>query len=217
MLASGKLSDPARESQRGCRVLRAPGGAASPEAGADDRVRQTDDEITIVLPDLEAAVRKRGYVTGVAAQSFLDKRTGFRDPVLDSTSSTGSWSLGVTSLIATGSTRNWCTTSTTRFTAKPPSGRSKGHRSALRPGSSIPTSSRKRLRRRDSGVSVSHGRTGPQGRLAVGPGDRLSAREEVFVSSDRITSVNDSAAMFLRIDMPGHMKQTGETRSARST
>ena len=34
----------------------------------------------ILTPHLEAAVRKKGYVSGVARQSFLDKKTGFRDP-----------------------------------------------------------------------------------------------------------------------------------------
>src|SRR5882672_335204 len=46
---------------------------------ADDRVHETDDEIQISLPALDAAIRKRGYVTGVAAQSLFDKKTGFRD------------------------------------------------------------------------------------------------------------------------------------------
>lgn len=46
---------------------------------ADDRIRETDDDIRLMLPQLEAVVRKKGYVTGVAAQSLLDKKTGFRD------------------------------------------------------------------------------------------------------------------------------------------
>ncbi|MFN0167505.1 MAG: hypothetical protein ACKV22_13825, partial [Bryobacteraceae bacterium] len=37
------------------------------------------DRITIATPHLEAAIRKKGYVSGVAAQSFVDRRTGFRD------------------------------------------------------------------------------------------------------------------------------------------
>src|SRR5262249_3619621 len=48
-------------------------------ARGDDRVSENDEEIKIRLPDLEAVARKKGYVTGVAAQSFLDKKTGFRD------------------------------------------------------------------------------------------------------------------------------------------
>ena len=35
-----------------------------------------------------------------------------------------------------------------------------------------------------------------------------------FISSDRITSVNSSDAMFLRLDMPGHIKhKRGDTFS----
>ena len=44
------------------------------------RVTETDDAIQISTSRLEAAIRKKGYVSGVARQSFLDKKTGFRDP-----------------------------------------------------------------------------------------------------------------------------------------
>ncbi len=43
------------------------------------RVTETDDEIKIETPQLEAVFRKKGYVTGVKAASFLDKQAGFRD------------------------------------------------------------------------------------------------------------------------------------------
>jgi hypothetical protein len=46
---------------------------------ADERVSETEELLKISLPNLEAAIRKQGYVTGVAAQSLLDKKTGFRD------------------------------------------------------------------------------------------------------------------------------------------
>jgi hypothetical protein len=46
---------------------------------ADTRVEETPDRITIETPYLSAAVTKRGYVSGVAGGSFLDKQTGFRD------------------------------------------------------------------------------------------------------------------------------------------
>lgn len=47
---------------------------------AEFHVTEADDVIHISTPQLEAAVRKKGYVSGVARQSFLDKKTGFRDP-----------------------------------------------------------------------------------------------------------------------------------------
>ena len=46
---------------------------------AEYTVSENDKEIKIVTPQLEAVVRKEDYVTGVAAQSFLDNKTGFRD------------------------------------------------------------------------------------------------------------------------------------------
>lgn len=52
---------------------------AGPAFAADYTVTETDDEIRIATPQLEAAVRKKGYVSGVAKQSLLDKKTGARD------------------------------------------------------------------------------------------------------------------------------------------
>lgn len=51
----------------------------TPLFAADYTVTETDDEIRIATPQLEAAVRKKGYVSGVAKQSLLDKKTGARD------------------------------------------------------------------------------------------------------------------------------------------
>ncbi len=42
-------------------------------------ITENQDQILITSPTLEAAIRKRGYVSGVYRQSFLDKKTGFRD------------------------------------------------------------------------------------------------------------------------------------------
>ena len=42
-------------------------------------VVEKDDEILISTPQLEAAIRKKGYVTGVKAQSLVDKQTGAKD------------------------------------------------------------------------------------------------------------------------------------------
>src|SRR5579871_4698815 len=42
-------------------------------------VTDADDEIRISTPQLEAAVRRKGYVSGIKAQSFVDKKTGAKD------------------------------------------------------------------------------------------------------------------------------------------
>ncbi len=43
------------------------------------RVEEGDQKITIVTPQLEAAINKKGYVTGVAGGSFVDKQSDFHD------------------------------------------------------------------------------------------------------------------------------------------
>ena len=38
---------------------------AAASTRGDDRIRESDDEIRLALPQIEATIRKRGYVTGV--------------------------------------------------------------------------------------------------------------------------------------------------------
>ena len=48
--------------------------------GANEfQVSEVDEGIVISSPTLDAFVRKKAYVTGVAAGSGLDKQSGFRD------------------------------------------------------------------------------------------------------------------------------------------
>ncbi len=47
--------------------------------GQDIQVRETDDYVQIDTDALEAKIRKSGYVSGIAAASLLDKKTGSRD------------------------------------------------------------------------------------------------------------------------------------------
>src|SRR5262245_19502569 len=50
---------------------------ADPPSGI--QVKQTDEAILITTDALEARIAKKGYVSGIAAGSFLDKKTGARD------------------------------------------------------------------------------------------------------------------------------------------
>ncbi len=43
------------------------------------KVQETADEIVIDTDALQAKIKKKGYVSGIAAGSFLDKKTGARD------------------------------------------------------------------------------------------------------------------------------------------
>src|SRR6266545_7037027 len=48
--------------------------------GASDiKVSQTDEYVQIDTDALQAKVRKKGYVSGTAAGSFFDRKTGARD------------------------------------------------------------------------------------------------------------------------------------------
>ncbi len=52
--------------------------AGSPPARAVE-VTESDEVIRVASPTLEASIRKRGYITGIAGGTFLDVKTGFRD------------------------------------------------------------------------------------------------------------------------------------------
>ena len=43
------------------------------------KVEQTDEAITIETTGLKATIRKKGYVSGIAQGSFIDKKTGAKD------------------------------------------------------------------------------------------------------------------------------------------
>ena len=47
---------------------------------AQIEVKEDANRIEISTPQLNAAVNKKGYVTGIASGSFFDKKTGFYDP-----------------------------------------------------------------------------------------------------------------------------------------
>ena len=47
--------------------------------GQSIQISEDDEQIKIVTPHLEAAIRKQGYVSGVAGGTFVDKKTGAKD------------------------------------------------------------------------------------------------------------------------------------------
>ncbi|MGO9112691.1 MAG: hypothetical protein ACLP9L_25950 [Thermoguttaceae bacterium] len=54
-------------------------GARAPAAEPQIRVSQDDQQITIETDALRAMIRKKGYVSGIAGGTFVDKKTGARD------------------------------------------------------------------------------------------------------------------------------------------
>lgn len=173
------------------------------------QVTEDDQRIRIQTDAVEASIRKQGYVSGVEAQSFVDRRTGFRE-------------LGFGLDIV-----DWI--------MEP--GSDEAYRDQL-PGD-LPylfnnSYHGKRPKRSIEGpqICTKAGRLSPrviQGKDFVAvqqdyhyhlaaPGKKTGSRWEqtivfpagkrYFLSSDKITSINASDAMFLRIDMPGHIKHT---------
>ena len=182
---------------------------------AEFDVTETDDEVRIVTPHLEAAVRKKGYVSGVCRQTFLDKATGFRDPgfgldIVDwlMEPETGQRDRGPLEAGLDYSSNNL-------FHGK------RAKRSVE--GPQICTKARELhpvVIRREDFVAV---KQEYRYHLAA-PGKKAGSLwtqilvfpkgKRYFVSMDRIDSVNDSAGLFLRIDMPGHIRhKQGDTFS----
>ena len=183
--------------------------------GDQPRITETEQQIEIITEQLEATVRKTGYVSGVASKSFLDKKTGFRDP---------GFGLDIV---------DWLMEPVTDAKAgvhlKPPLAYRAGDLyHGKRPkrsieGPQICTAARQltpQIIRGDDFVAVklqyqyhiaaegkNSGSTWTQ--LLVFP-----AGKRYFVSMDRIDTVNSSPGLFLRIDMPGHLKHDrGDTFS----
>jgi len=181
-------------------------GAAWP-AESPVSVAITDDQILLRTPALDAGVRKRGYVTGVAAGSLLDRKTGFRDP---------GYGLDIVDWIMEPG-------SDEAYRSELPGGlayefNNPWHGKAPKrtiEGPQICTQAR------DLSPKVVRGKDFVAVKMQyryhlAAPGKQTGSQwEQVlvfpegkrwFFSMDRITSVNSSEAMFLRIDMPGHIK-----------
>jgi len=191
-------------------------GGVSALTAAEYEVTETDEEIRIVTPELEAAVRKQGYVSGVAQQSFLDKKTGFRDP---------GFGLDIADFIMEpGSDEEYRERMSADHGAYTFNNMFHGKRpKRLIEGPQICTQARQLepvvIRGKDF-VAVKQQyqyKTSAPGKKTGSVWSQVLVfpmGKRYFVSMDRIDSVNESDAMFLRIDMPGHLRhKQGDTFS----
>jgi hypothetical protein len=178
-------------------------------------VEESADQILIGTPQLEAAIRKRGYVSGTAAGSLLDKATGFRDAgfgldIVDWIMEPGSDESYRDQLPAEMVYRFG-----NAYHGKTPKRSIEGPQICTQAKQLAPEV----IRGSDFvGVRMSFNyRTAAPGKKTGSKWTQtlaFPAGRRYFVSSDRIDAVNDSDAMFLRIDMPGHIKhQRGDTFS----
>jgi hypothetical protein len=170
-------------------------------------ITQNESEIRISTSALEAAIRKQGYVSGVYGGTFLDKKTGFRDvgfglDIVD-------W------LLEPGSDQAY------RAKLLPALVNNYGDlydghiaKRSLE-GPQICTMAKQLAPEIITGKDFVAVKERFKYYLAA-PGKKpgsqwtqtivFPAAKRYFVSSDRIDTVNSSEAMFLRIDMPGHIK-----------
>lgn len=182
---------------------------------ADVEIVDSETEIKISTPTLEATIRKKGYVTGVAAQSFFDKKSGFRDAgfgmdIVDWIMEPGSdeayrEKLNKELIYQFGNS----------YHGKTPKRSIEGPQICTQAKQLDP----KVIRGKDF-VAVTQDfqyRTAAPGKKTGSKWEQVlvfPAGKRYFVSMDKINAVNGSDAMFLRLDMPGHIKHTkGDTFS----
>lgn len=170
-------------------------------------ITESDEQITIVTPQLEASIRKVGYVSGVAGGTFIDKKTGAKD--LGFGLDIADW------IMEPGSDEEY------RDKLDPElvyrfnnSYHGNGPKRSIE-GPQICTKARQlspEILRGTDFVAVRMSfvyKTAAPGKQTGSKWTQtivFPAGKRYFVSSDRIDSVNGSDCMFLRIDMPGHIK-----------
>ncbi len=178
-------------------------------------VIETEEQINIVTPQLEAAIRKQGYVSGIYRQTFLDKQTGFRDAgfgldIVDWVMEPGS-DLAYRDKLDKELVYRF----NNEFHGKQPKRSIEGPQICTQAKQLEP----KVIRGRDF-VAIEQQfkyRTAAPGKKTGSTWTQLIVfpkGKRYVVSMDRIDAVNSSDAMFLRTDMPGHIRHNkGDTFS----
>ncbi|HEX5105385.1 MAG TPA: hypothetical protein VFV87_16315 [Pirellulaceae bacterium] len=170
-------------------------------------VVDTDDEIKIATPTLEATIRTKGYVSGVAAGSLVDKKTGFRDAgfgldIVDWIMEPGSDAAYRDKL-----PQEMVYQFGNDYHGQRPKRSIEGPQICTKAKELSPEV----IRGKDF-VAITQSfqyQTAAPGKKTGSTWTQTIVFPEgkrYFVSSDRIDAVNGSEAMFLRIDMPGHIK-----------
>ena len=180
-------------------------------SGAQYSVTETDDEIRLETSELSASIRKRGYVTGVKAQSFVDKKTGAKDlgfglDIADWIMEPGSDEAYRDQLVHSGN-KELIYTFGNEYHGKTPKRGIEGPQICTQAKEMAPevirgpdfVAIRQTFRYRTAAPGKNIGSLWTQ--VMVFPEGK-----RYFISMQRIDAVNSSEAMFLRIDMPGHIQ-----------
>ncbi|MCA9000011.1 MAG: hypothetical protein KDA80_23645, partial [Planctomycetaceae bacterium] len=179
----------------------------SVECFAEITVADTDSQLRIETPQLSAAINKQGYVTGIQRQTFVDKKTGFRD---------AGFGLDIVDwIMEPGSDESYRDQLDeeliyhfgNEYHGNIPKRSIEGPQICTKAKEMWP-----KLILGDDFVAVRQQfryRTAAPGKKAGSQWTQWIVFPEgkrYFVSMDRIDAVNSSDAMFLRLDMPGHIR-----------
>lgn len=170
-------------------------------------ISENDEQISLSTPELDAKIQKKGYVTGIRAQTFVDKKTGFKD---------AGYGLDIVDwIMEPGSDEKYRDELPKEmvyqfgndYHGKEPKRSIEGPQICTQAKELSPVvikgkdfvAIRQSYKYKTAAPGKKTGSIWTQ-HLVFPAGKRY------FVSSDRIDAVNDSPAMFLRVDMPGHIK-----------
>src|SRR5947199_443541 len=164
-------------------------------------VEETDEEVRIETDALQARVRKKGYVSGVAAGSLLDKKTGARDQ---------GFGLHIMDFLMAPGWRDDDYARDPKVHGNLPKHYVEGPQICTQAKRLAPeiirgkgfVAVRLRFRFTTAAPGLKAGSLWEQ-TLVFQPGLRY------VLSAERITSVNDLDNVFYRIDMPGHIRHQG--------
>jgi hypothetical protein len=174
--------------------------------GAEPRVKESASFIQVDTDALQARIRKEGYVSGIAAGTFLDTKTGARDL---------GFGLHIMDFLLAPGWKDDGYTRDRKVHGNLPKHyvegpqictQAKKLKSEIIKGKGF-IAVRLRYQFHEAAKGFKTGSTWEQ-TLVFQPGVRY------FLGSERITSVNDVDDLFYRIDMPGHIKhKKGDTFS----
>ncbi len=179
------------------------------------QITEEADRITVETSTIKATIRKKGYVSGVAGGSFVDKKTGAKD--LGFGLDIADWIMepGSDEVYRDKLDSELVYRFNNLYHGKRPKRSIEGPQICTKARNLSP-----KVIRGEDFVAVQmsfHYKTAAPGKQ---PGSKWTqtivfpAGKRYFVSSDHIDAVNRSDGMFLRIDMPGHIKHDrGDTFS----
>lgn len=179
---------------------------SAPLRAGEVEIHDSENTLRIDTPELSASINKKGYVTGIYRQTFLDRKTGFRD---------AGFGLDIVDwIMEPGSDEGYRDQLDEELIYRfdNPYHGSRAKRSIE--GPQICTQAGHLEPKVIRGTDFVAVRQQFRYRTAA-PGKKVGSLwtqwivfpegKRYFISMDRIDAVNDSDAMFLRLDMPGHI------------